>query len=229
LKEVDLFSLYPRLWHMAEDGSFDSILRHGLLSTSALLDLYAMEGEERRAIERMRRPESVPLKRKGLPSAIVRDNKPMTASALEKCLTRGVKPEEWFAILNGRSFFWLSKKRLNKLLNARAYRDRPQTVLTVDTKSLVEAHRKNVELSPLNSGATIYKPQPRGRDTFKPIADYPFEQRRREKGCEFWVVELVVLGGVPDIKDHLIAAHRVYEGEKKELWRREGASADEGP
>jgi hypothetical protein len=99
----------------------------------------------------------------------------------------------------------------------------------VDTKSLVEAHRKNVELSPLNSGATIYRPQPRGRDTFKPIANYPFEQRKKEIGREFWVVELVVRGGVPDINDHLIAAHRVYEGEKKELWRRQGASADEGP
>jgi hypothetical protein len=229
LKESELISLYPRLWHMAEEGSFDSIVKYGLLSTSALLDLYGMEGEERRALERMRRPESVPLEGKGLPTAIVRDNKPMTASALEKCLTHGLKPEEWFAILNERSFFWLSKKRLNKLLNARAYRDRPQTVLTVDTKSLVEAHRKNVELSPLNSGATIYRPQPRGRDSFKPVADYPFEQRRKEKGREFWVVELVVLGGVPDIKDHLIAAHRVYEGERKELWRRKGASAGEGP
>ncbi len=229
MKEADLFSLYPRLWHMAEDGSFDSILTHGLLSTSALLDLHAVQGEERWALERMRRPKSVRLRGKGLPSAIVRDNKPMTASALEKCLTHGVKPEDWFAILNDRSFFWLSKTRLNKLLNARAYRDRPQTVLTVDTTSLVEAHRENVELSPLNSGATIYKPQPRGPDTFKPIVDYPFEQRRKEKGREFWVVELVVVGGVPDIKDHLIAAHRVYEGEKKELWRRKGASADEGP
>ena len=66
----------------------------------------------------------------------------MTASALEKCLTHGLKPEEWFAILNDRSFFWLSKTRLNKLLNARAYRDRPQTVLTVDTNSLVETHRE---------------------------------------------------------------------------------------
>jgi hypothetical protein len=229
LKEADLFSLYPRLWHMAEDGSFDSILRHGLLSTSALLDLYGIEGEQRRALECMRRPESVPLKGKDLPSAIVRDNKPMTASALEKCLTQGVKPEEWFAILNDRSFFWLSKKRLNKLLNARAYRDRPQTVLTVDTRSLVEAHRKNIELSPLNSGATIYKPQPRGPDTFAQIADYPFEQRRKVKGREFWVVELVAVGGVPDIKDHLVAAHRVYKGAKEELWRREGASVDEGP
>ena len=59
MKECDLFSHYPRLWHMAEDGSFDSVLKHGLLSTSALLDLYGMKGEERRKLERMRRPELV--------------------------------------------------------------------------------------------------------------------------------------------------------------------------
>lgn len=229
MKEKDLLHHYPRLWHMAEDGSFDSILKHGLLSTSALLDLHAISGAKREAIERMRRPESVVINGKGVPSATIRDNKPMTASALEKCLEDGLTPEEWFALLNDRAFFWLSKTRLNKLLNARAYRERPQTVLTVDTESLLEAHRDRIELSPLNSGATIYNPLPRGRTSFLPIAEYPFDQRRVEKGREYWVVELVVPGGVPDIKDHLIAAHHVHRGKKKELWRRPGAAADEGP
>lgn len=229
MKETELLQHYPTLWHMAEDGSFDSIMEFGLLSTSALLDLHGIEGAERNALERMRRPESVSINGKNVPAATIRDNKPMTASALEKCLQDGLTPEEWFAILNDRAFFWLSKKRLNKLLNARAYRSRPQTVLTVNTESLLEAHRDKIELSPLNSGATIYNPLPRGRDSFLPIGDYPFAQRRQEKGREYWVVELVVRGGVPDIKDHLIAAHHVHNGTKKELWRRPGAAADKGP
>lgn len=229
MKESDLLTHYPRLWHMAEDGSFDSILKHGLLSTSALLDLHGVTGTDRAAIERMRRPDSVAVRGMGLPTATIRDNKPMTASALKKCLEDGLTPEEWFALLNERAFFWLSKKRLSKLLNAKAYRERPQTVLTVDTKSLLEAHRDKIELSPLNSGATIYNPLPRGRASFLPIGDYPFDKRRAEKGREYWVVELVVRRGVPDIKDHLIAAHHVHKGTKKELWRRPGAAADEGP
>jgi hypothetical protein len=93
VKEADLIRHFPRLWHMAEDGSLDSIIKHGLLSTTALLDLYGLNGEERHALECRRRPESVAISRKSLPSAIVRDQKPMTESALHKCLTDGLTPE----------------------------------------------------------------------------------------------------------------------------------------
>lgn len=229
MKETDLIEHFPRLWHMAEDGSIDSIRKHGLLSTTALLDLYGVDGEERHALECQRRPESVPISKDGLPSAIVRDQKPMTEKALKKCLTEGVTPEEWFKTLNGRVFFWLSRDRLRGLLGARAYRGRPQTVLTLDTASLLKAHRDRIQLSPLNSGATIYKPQPRGRDTFRSIADYPFDERRKTRPIDKSVVELVVLGKVPDVKDHLIAAHRVHKGKQEELWRKLGTAADDGP
>lgn len=214
---------------MAEDGSFESIRTHGLLSTSSLLDLYGLEGEERAALESRRRPESVPISRDGLPNAIIRDQKPMTESALKKCLADGVTPSEWFKILNDRTFFWLSRERLQGLLGAKAYRGRPQTVLTLDTASLLNAHRDRIELSPLNSGATIYKPQPRGRNTFLSVADYPFDERCKTRPVDKAVVELVVRGGVPDISNHLIAAHQVYKGVRRELWRRPSADDNDGP
>jgi hypothetical protein len=229
VKEADLLQHFPRLWHMAEDGSFESIKKHGLLSTSALLDLYEIQGDERVALESCRRPESVTISKDGFPSAIVRDQKPMTESALKKCLATEVTPRQWFEILNDRAFFWLSRDRLRGLLGARAYRGRPQTVLTVDTASLLKAHRGRIELSPLNSGATIYKPQPRGRNTFLPITEYPFEERRKTRKVDKSVVELVVRQGVPDIADHLIAAHRIHKGVHQELWRRPGSEADDGP
>lgn len=231
MKEEDLLKNYPRLYHMAEDASWDSVVKHGLLSTTELLDLYEFEGEERRKLESERRPESVSISREGLPSAVVRDQKPMTRSALEKCLTDGTTPEEWFETLNARVFFWLSKDRLQGLLGARAYRDKPQTVITLDTVSLVDAHRDIITLSPINSGATIYNPVPRGRSTFMPIADFPFEERRKKlkKPIKDAVVELTVMGGVPDIEAHALAAHRVFKGDKKVLWRREGSDPSEGP
>lgn len=229
MKDADLIKYFPRLWHMAEDGSFDSITKHGLLSTSSLLDLYGIAGDERIAIESARRPESVAISRTRLPNAIIRDQKPMTESALSKCLADDLSPKEWFEILNNRTFFWLSRDRLRGLLGARAYRNRPQTVLTVDTASLLKAHKKGIELSPLNSGATIYNPQPRGRDTFLSIDKYPFDERRKTRPIDKSVVELVVRGGVPDISDHLIAAHRIYKGVHQELWRRPRTSADDGP
>jgi hypothetical protein len=43
------------LYHMAEDGSWESIRQIGLLSTSALLDRFEVEGERRYAIESTRR------------------------------------------------------------------------------------------------------------------------------------------------------------------------------
>ncbi|MDB5603425.1 MAG: hypothetical protein JWP25_325 [Bradyrhizobium sp.] len=229
MTEEELIRHFPRLWHMAEDGSFESIKAHGLLSTTALLDLYSKAGEERTALESQRRPDSVAISKEGLPNAIVRDQKPMTESALKRCLPEDVTPKEWFEILNDRAFFWLSRERLRGLLAARAYRGRPQTVLTVDTAGLLKSNGARVELSPLNSGATIYNPQPRGRETFLPIADYPFDERRKTRSVEKSVVELVVRGGVPDIADHLIAAHRVHSGAQQELWRRPGTSADDGP
>jgi hypothetical protein len=229
LKEGDLFTHFPRLWHMAEDGSWDSIRRHGLLSTSALLDLYEVDGERRLALEAQRRPDSVPISGEGLPDAVIRDQKPMRTSALAKCLVGGVTPEEWFRLLNERVFFWLSRDRLRGLLNARAYRGRPQIVLTLDTASVVAAHRPRIELSPINSGATIYNPQPRGRNTFLPIGDYPFDERRKTRTIAKAVVELVVCDGLPDIMDHLVAVHRINGGDRQELWRRAAADPADGP
>jgi hypothetical protein len=194
-----------------------------------LLDLYGITGDQRIALESERRGESVIISKDGFPNAIVRDQKPMTESALKKCLAKDLTPKQWFEILNDRAFFWLSRDRLRGLLGARAYRGRPQTVLTVDTASLLEAHRERVELSPLNSGATIYNPQPRGHDTFLAIEKYPFDERRKTRPIDKSVVELVVRAGVPDIYDHLVAAHRVHNGRQTELWRKPGTDASDGP
>lgn len=214
---------------MAEDGSWESIRKHGLLSTSALLDLYGINGDRRKAMESERRPESVKIAAKGHAGATIRDNKPLSASALQKCLAPDITPIEWFELLNRRAFFWLSRDRLRTLLNAKAYRGRPQVVLTVNTATLVAAHRNRIELSPINSGSTIYKPQPRGRQTFLSIDKYPFDERRKTRKIAASVAELVVIDGVPDIAEHLIAAHKVYKGETEELWRLAGTAQDDGP
>ncbi len=46
---------------MAEADTWDSIRKNGLLSTSALLDLYEIKGAQRYAIESDHRPESIPI------------------------------------------------------------------------------------------------------------------------------------------------------------------------
>ena len=111
MKEADLLEHFPRLWHMAEDGSFELIRKNGLLSTTALLELYGVSGEEREKLERRHRPECVTITKKGLPDAIVRDQKPMREGPLSGCLTDGLTPADWYQILNDRVFFWLSRDR----------------------------------------------------------------------------------------------------------------------
>jgi hypothetical protein len=191
---------YPRLYHMAEAGSWSSIRARGLLSTTALLDLFDVRGQTRTAIEAAHRPESVPIEHARYGTAVIRDQKPMSDRALIKCLQDGLTPSDWYQFLNRHVFFWLSRSRLDGLLGARAYRNVRHTILEVDTASLVEAYADRVVLSPINSGSTIMKPQPRGVDTFQSIASYPYDAWRAKRGRHDAIVELAVRGGVPDIE-----------------------------
>jgi len=107
--------------------------------------------------------------------------------------------EEYYKLLNGKTFFWTRKERLERLLNGRQYRDRVHDVLTIDTRTLISKHKADVWLSRINSGA-FYGSGIRGVDTFKRIEDYPFEDlRRRQK--EDAVVEVAVDYAVPDIAE----------------------------
>jgi hypothetical protein len=191
---------YPRLYHMAEPGAWPSIRKYGLLSTTSLLDLFEINGVRRRAIEAQHRPESITLSHPQLGTAVVRDQKPMSDAALEKCLTDGLTPEAWYRLLNRHVFFWLSRQRLDRLLDARAYRHQRHTILEVNTSSLLDAYAKRVVLAPINSGSTIMKPQPRGAATFQTISSYPYAAWRAKRGRRDAVVELAVRGGVQDVE-----------------------------
>jgi hypothetical protein len=209
-----LVSRYPTLYHMAEDGSWESIRRQGLLSTSALLDRFEIEDEQRLAIESARRPEMIRVVHPHYGTAFVRDNKPIQEKALERCLL-GMTPREWYEHLNRRVFFWVERKRLLKLLGARAYRDRPHLVLEVETAGLLERHAERVTLSPINSGATFaLGPAPRGPGTFRRIADHSDDKP---------VVELSVEYAVPDIAELTLRVRR-WRGteELEEVWSHPG-------
>lgn len=211
---------YPRLFHMANVGSWPSIRRHGLLSTRALVDLYGVDGDLRERILRSRRGESIPLEREGLDRAVVRDQLPLRERTLDKCLT-DMTLQEWLETLNSRVFFWLDEPHLENLLGARAYKADAHDVITVDTAALVERDAAKIRLSPINSGSTLYTPAPRGSQTFTPIADYPFAERRRARGKDA-IVELAVEGGVERIEEVAVKAERRRSGGVIEelLWNR---------
>lgn len=193
----------PTLYHMAEAGSWGAIRRHGLLGTSALLDLFEVEGAAREEIESQRRPESVVLEHAEHGRAVVRDNGPLHMGKLAGALGDGITPEEWLRMLNGRVFFWLTRARLLRLLGGRLYRDAEHDVLEVDAAALVKAHRERIELSPINSGATLPFATPRGRGTFASIEAYPYAAWRAKRARGERVVELAALGGVPDVERYV--------------------------
>ena len=199
----DFVKRYPKLWHMAELGSQPSIVEYGLLSTEALLDLFEVTGQQRTALLRSHRRDSVTICHPKHGRAVVRDQKPMNDITLSKCLT-DMTAEEWYAHLNRRVFFWVSEERLTKMLGAGAYKGRPHMVLEVDTAGLIERHEPRVTLSPMNSGATFpLGAVPRGSDTFQPLSTFPWEERVKTNRKEP-VVELAVDYSVPDIADLLL-------------------------
>jgi hypothetical protein len=198
----------PILYHMAERGSWPSIQRLGLFSTSGLLDLYKVTGEAREKLESMRRPRSVKLELEGLPGAVVRDQIPMDDAGLKRCLPSHIQPSDWYKILNNKVFFWLTKSRLLRLLGAGAYRNMAHDVLEVDTRKLIDVYYRKIWLSPMNSGTTKPVPHPRGEDTFQRIESYPYAHWRVRRTTGERAVELAVDYSVPDISEYV---YRVVE------------------
>jgi len=193
----ELLNDCPTLYHMAERESWESIREHGLLSTTALLDRYGLEGAERRGIESHRRPVGVALDQPGLGRAVIRDQFPMDDSGLTRCLEGGLTPEDWYRLLNSKVFFWLTRERLLRLLNAGTYRDEEHDVLELDARALVESYRDAIWFSPINSGCTKPFPHPRSAATIQRIAEYPYERWKAKRKRGERVVELAVDYAVP--------------------------------
>ena len=190
-RELDQFiSDHPRLYHLAEPGGWVGVKRNGLLSTSALLDLYQIRDKKRHALESLRRPATTKLTRPGFPDAFVRDQKPMSDSTLRDCLPSNISPHEWYEFLNSKVFFWLGRDRLFRM--SRAYADAAREVIILDTRALVDAYHDRISLSHMNSGCSIPWKHKRSFDTFRRIADYPIRQRRRT------AAELCVDDAVPN-------------------------------
>lgn len=189
---------------MTDPGNLPGILRHGLLPTSKLLSLFEVPPADRRSIERRRRPAGVPLGHPVHGAAVITDNLPLSEKALRSCLDDGLSPEDWLLLLNRRVFFWSDEDNLAGHLGARFNRGRERLVLVLDTLSLVRRHFEHVELCAINSGSTIRKPARRGLSTFVPVRRHGYEDWRRLRGGRDRLREVTVVGGVPDIADHLV-------------------------
>ena len=205
---------HPLLYHMAEAGAWESIQRHGLFSTTALLKLFDVSEPKRSAIGSCYRGSREVICHSDYGCAVIRDQTPMHPNKLGQALT-DMDPSEWYKLLNGKVFFWSTKDRLISFLEARSHKNRPHDVLTVCTRSLVEQHATEITLSPINSGAVRMPTHTRGSDTFRTITDHTCKTK---KEC---FAELAVEGSVPNVERHILSVDRWMGATRQEnIWER---------
>jgi len=217
-----LFELYPRLYHMAEAGTWESIRQRGLLSASAVLDLFHLHGAQRAIYEDEHRAEMLSVPCGQTDHIVLRDQRPMPPERLRKALTDGTTPAQWYHLINGKVFFWAEHHRLLRLLNA--YGKDEHDVLILDTRSLVTSHLQNTWLCHMNSGNTLPIPHHRGVDIFQRIEDFPTKESGKPMKA---VVEVLVDRGVPDVATHTHEVLRMKRDEViGEIWKRPDFSTE---
>lgn len=201
--EVDQFvDKYPRLFHMAEAGTWPSIRDRGLLSATAALDLLCIEGDDRIAYESAQRTQAMELSPGQASPIVLRHQRAMPPDRLAVALVDGTRPEQWYRLINGRVFFWADEARLHRMLAARDHRRRAYDVLTLDSRRLVERHRERLWLCHMHSGNTRPAAQPRGIDTFQRIHAFPpFKP----------VVEVAFDYSLPDVETYVVDVRRMQE------------------
>jgi hypothetical protein len=207
-------NLPGRVYHLAEASNWPVIQREGLLCASDLLLLAGLNERERDRLDRQQRSTQAVL-----PNGVrIRDQRPMPPAALAGCLVR-LSPQQWYAMLNARVFFWFEPQRLNRQRAACA--GRPQVVMTIDATALVAAYQDRVSLTPINTGNARRHPAVRGAATFVPYAEW-LQSRwaseasglgTRERRPSHPPVELTVSGSVPDVMRFLLATDRLEPGQ----------------
>jgi hypothetical protein len=197
------------VFHLAEADNWPSIEKHGLLSAAALLTLPHRTEADRLRVTQHRTERTVLSD-----GCVVRDQLPMPPSALRRCL-HGMTPEEWYALLNGKVFFWVDPQRLER--HIRACRRHPQIVMVLDVARLLECHGACAAVSRFNTGNARRRPATRGRGTFVPYASWletgwqheadALQTRLRARGHP--PAELVVDGSVPDALSFVVETRRI--------------------
>jgi hypothetical protein len=205
--------LPPHVYHMAEVGNWRSIQTAGLLPATELVRNALVADVKWRRLVREQRPEHTVL-----PDGVaIRDQKRIPPTALQACLV-GLSPAKWYALLNGRVFFWFDPERLNRHRNACP---RPQIVMTLNACALIEAYRDFVSVTPINSGNALRKPAKRGAATFVPYDSWLASGwtseakalRIPERSQTHRPVELTIEVPVPDIMSYVVAVQELAIGD----------------
>lgn len=203
--DAGAWPLPARAFHLADVENWPSIEREGLYSTTALIARAGLIGRAALPFTRYRGATM------RLPSgAVIRDQRPMPPDALRRCLDDGLTPDDWYRLVNAKVFFWLDVARLNRHLAA--CRARPQRVVAVDLRALVERHGGRAMVTPFNVGNARRRPAARGHRSFVPLNAWLTERWASEaapggtpRPRSHPPAELAVDDAVPDLTDLIVA------------------------
>jgi hypothetical protein len=186
--DVSTFTrLFPRLYHLTFTANLSGIREQGLRSAQSLADFHCFTAEEREASLLMRRRCI-----QSLHGVTIRDQHTAPESKMKSCLVKITIPE-WFALLNSKTFFFLTFERAGRF--AESYSSYDNALLEIDTEVLLATHAGVASLCKLNSGDFLNSPRPRGRASFIPLADYAYKNKRDTPA------ELTVDTPIPNILD----------------------------
>ncbi|MCW5622262.1 MAG: hypothetical protein KIS79_14240 [Burkholderiales bacterium] len=201
--------LPDHVFHLADAENWRSIQRHGLHSTVALIRLAGLVEHEARAFrdyraERMRLPSG----------AVIRDQRPMPPSSLQKCLQEGLTPRDWYDLVNAKVFFWIDQDRLGRHVAACA--GRSQMLITIDSRRLLERYGDVAFVTPFNVGNARRRPAPRSERSFVPwkvwmVTRWESEAitARASRLPSHPPAELAIEGSIPDLVEFVIETRPV--------------------
>lgn len=159
----------PRLYHAALAANLPLIRKHGLLSTSALLDLADQSHRgRRRSLESSRRNDVSELLLEDGSTARLRDNKTISDKQLRRLLPTGTPTSAWYEELNRRVFFWVTEGDAAEFLHH--YRDHSQVLMIFDSGRMLELFAPRVAVTTFNTGVT-FNNVPRGPKSFVRLED----------------------------------------------------------
>jgi hypothetical protein len=212
LTPEELAERHPVLFHVTEEAGLPSLHSHGLLSTEHLLRLFEIEESRATKLLTERRPKMVVLNHPLYGHAVLNDNRPISDNMLLKCLDDGLLPADWMRMLNARVFFWPSRDKSNSLIEAQENNGRAKVVMEIDTLSLAKAHGERMQLAPINTGSATRRPARRGLSTYTPLLSLSYSDWQKKRGGRDRLVEVVVVGSVPDLASHLKSIKRITGG-----------------
>lgn len=166
---------HPLLYHLTAKENLPLIIKHKkIYSANKLIDLSADVNNN--LIKRQRRPEHSKIEINN-DVVSIRDQRPISEKALQKCLTNNWTCADFYEHLNNRVFAWPTLGRLQKHYDR--YKDENPVIIIFDTIKLFEKNPTPL-FCRLNSGATRANsylggvPPSRGIDTFLPANLYNF-------------------------------------------------------